>query len=77
MRIKKQPTILNLKKTKQYYNPGEYPNGNQQNRQHPKNTLQQRSIIFGMLQRRKWVSTKNQTFLKIKKNRSQTVPDNY
>ena len=42
-----------------------------------KNTLQQRSIIFGMLQGQKWVSTKNQTLLKIEKSRSQTTPDNH
>ena len=42
-----------------------------------KNILQQWSIIFGMLQGRKWVSTKNQTLLKIEKSRSQTVPDNH
>ena len=42
-----------------------------------KNTLQQRSIILGILQGRKWVSTKNQTLLKIEKNRSQTIPDNH
>ena len=42
-----------------------------------KNTLQQRSIIFKMLQGRKWVSTKNQFFLKIEKSRSQTIPDNH
>ena len=42
-----------------------------------KDTLQQRSIIFGMLQKQKWVSTKNQTFPKIGKNGSQTIPDNH
>ena len=42
-----------------------------------KYTMQQRSIIFGMLQGQKWVSTKNQTFPKIEKSRSQTAPDNH
>ena len=42
-----------------------------------KYTLQQWSIIFGMLQGRKWVSMKNQTLPKIGKDRSQAAPDNH
>ena len=40
-----------------------------------KHTLQQRSIIFGMLQKEKWVSIKNQIHPGFEKNRRYSIPE--